>query len=176
MSDATFLIIIVCWLVTTGIGIALTSSMMWLTHSDLKFLRQQAINGELQRLTALSFWQETRRFCIKVFLFLIGVESLFTHHDPSANPRANAGDWFFIVCLFGVVWLLNYSTIAAMRYRRQFLQSPRHSQEHSDQMQQVIDGIEELHQDNVGTATSLVDADRDLTRNVRNKDEPKGGE
>lgn len=107
------------WLLVTGVGIGLTTSMMLLTRSDLRFLTRHNINGEVQRMTRLSFWQEFRRFCIKLFLFSIGVEAVIA---PDRDPRPyTVSSWVFIVLLFTSVMLMNYSTFAAMRFRHQFL-------------------------------------------------------
>jgi hypothetical protein len=111
--------ITVAWLLVTGVGIGLTTSMMILTRSDLKLLMTHNIDGDAQRMTRLAFWQEFRRFCIKVFLFSIGVEAIIA---PDRDPRPyTASSFVFIVLLFTSVMLMNYSTFAAMRFRHRFL-------------------------------------------------------
>jgi uncharacterized membrane protein len=107
------------WLLVTGVGIGLTSSMMILTRSDLKLLKEHGIDGPVQSITRLSFWQEFRRFCVKVFLFSVGLEAVIA---PQRDPRPyTASSWVFIGLLFTSVMLMNYSTFAAMRFRRRFL-------------------------------------------------------
>jgi uncharacterized membrane protein len=120
------IIIVWLWLIVTGTGVVLTLLMMILTHSDLQFIHSVGQNGDLEATTKLAFWQEFRRFFVKVFLFAVGVGSFFAPAAPDfcRTPR-NVESWVFIACLFGVVLLLDYSTIATMRYRRRFMQAGR---------------------------------------------------
>lgn len=117
----TQLVITVLWLVVTGAGVVLTALMVILTKADCRFLRTQGVeSGRLYEGMRLSLWQEARRFVIKIFLFSLGVEAFFVpHREPP--PRQTTIGWIFTGALFGVVLLLNYSTIAAMRYRHKYL-------------------------------------------------------
>lgn len=114
------LITIILWLIVTGIGVVLTGTLMYLTYSDLQLIKQKELDGNLQRITSLSFWQEFRRFFVKLFLFSVGIEALF-RPDSEQNPPHTWQQWSLIAMLFGVVILLNYSTLAAMRFRHQFI-------------------------------------------------------
>jgi hypothetical protein len=109
------------WLLVTGVGVVLTTVMVYLSWTDMRFLRSQGVNsGRLYEGMHLSLWQEARRFLIKLFLFSIGVEAFFIpRRDPP--PKQSVIGWVFTGALFGVVLLLNYSTIAAMRYRHKYL-------------------------------------------------------
>lgn len=115
------LIIVLLWLLVTGTGIVLTAIMMVLTKSDGEFLKDKNIDGAAQALAKLSFWQEFRRFFVKLFLFTVGLSAFFQPPVPDVCKVHSAYSWIFIAALFGVALLLNYSTIAAMRYRKHFI-------------------------------------------------------
>lgn len=117
----TDLVLVALWLLVTGTGVVLTARMMILTRSDGEFLRDKGIDGAAQALTTLAFWQEFRRFFVKVFLFAVGLSAFFQPPVPEICKVHNSYSWVFIAALFGVVLLLNYSTIAAMRYRKRFI-------------------------------------------------------
>jgi hypothetical protein len=122
LSDSEQLIVIIGWLVLTGIGVWLTTKMMLLTRGDLKLLRAQNINGATQAMTKLSFWQEARRFSIKALLFLVGIISLFSPQVPEyCRPDNKFFGWAFAAFLYMVVIVMNYSTIQAMRFRSYFI-------------------------------------------------------
>jgi hypothetical protein len=116
--DPVELWLIIGWLAITGIGLMLTSALMYMNILDLRFLAAHDLNGDLERVTKLSMWQEARRFVVKVFLFAIGVETLFQHPHP--HPPRGA-EWIGVVALFLIVGLLNYSSFAAIRFRRNFI-------------------------------------------------------
>lgn len=115
------LILVSLWLLVTGTGVVLTARMMILTKSDGEFLADKGIDGAAAALTNLAFWQEFRRFFVKVFLFTVGLSVFFEPPVPDVCKVHTVYSWIFVACLFGVVLLLNYSTIAAMRYRKHFI-------------------------------------------------------
>lgn len=119
--NTTQFVVTLCWLVVTGVGLALTITMMALVRSDLALIRARGTDGVLLALTKLSFWQEFRRFFVKLFFFSLGVDRLLV--PPTASEHAPVGqDWLFIALLFGVVILLNYSTFRALQFRHRFLE------------------------------------------------------
>jgi hypothetical protein len=108
-------------LVVTGAGVVLTATMMLLTRSDRRFVEDHGVvSGRLYEGIVLAFWQEARRFVVKIFLFSIGIEALVIPRRPDPPPQDSSA-WVFTGALFGVVILLNYSTIAAMRYRHKYM-------------------------------------------------------
>jgi hypothetical protein len=115
-------VIIIGWLLLTGFGIYITAKMMWLSQSDLELLKRNGVNGDAQAIARLAFWQEFRRFIIKVILFILGLVA-FAQPDPppvcrTANP---AFGWVFVGVLYLMVILMNYSTIEALRFRSRFI-------------------------------------------------------
>ena len=115
------LALVIAWLGLTAIGIVLAATMISLCASDLKFLKRNRINGDIQRFTRATMWQEIRRFVVKLILFLIGVSAFFVDED---REPPHGGQWVGVVALFLIVGLLNYSSLAAMRFRKQFLGRP----------------------------------------------------
>ena len=113
--------IVLGWLLLTGAGICLTSYMIFVSYGDLQNLHKAKINGGLEALSKLALWQEARRFVIKVTLFSLGIGALF--QPPEEQTHQGIYSWAFVVVLYGLVALLDYSTIAAIRYRRKYIRS-----------------------------------------------------
>jgi thiosulfate reductase cytochrome b subunit len=93
------LILVVLWLLVTGTGVVLTARMMVLTKSDGEFLKDKNIDGAAAALTTLAFWQEFRRFFVKVFLFAVGLSAFFEPPVPDICKVHSSWSWIFIACL-----------------------------------------------------------------------------
>ena len=123
MSETVRLFVLWGWMVLTAIGVFITAAMMFLTRSDLKFLKEQGINGAVEASTRLAFGNCARAFVILSLLFATGFISFFAPHVPSTRQQPAAGpfNWAFIAFLYLVVITLDYSSFAVFRFRRRWL-------------------------------------------------------
>ena len=142
MSNLTTLILTYGWLVLSGFGVFLTATMIVLTKSDLRFLKEYGVNGAVEASTRLAFWNSMRAFVILFALFAIGIISLFTPHVPSTREQPAAGpyNWAFIAFMYLVVITLDASTLAVYRFRRRWLRG-RIEMERVDDLETTKGGV-----------------------------------
>lgn len=115
-------LLIVGWLCLTGAGIGLTIYMVVVSVQDLRNLENLGLNGELEALSRLSIWQEARRFIIKMVFFLLGISGLIESvRRPDVASTRDAYGWVSVILLYTVVSLMNYSSVAAIRFRKHFI-------------------------------------------------------
>src|ERR1051326_2871160 len=96
--------------------------MMWLSSGDLRILKAEGINGAARGIAHLAFWQEFRRFIIKLALFAIGIFAFLQPEPPPICRTQNeAFGWAFVGVLYAMVIIMNYSTLEALRFRSRFI-------------------------------------------------------